>query len=70
MSQYGGTRSIENIAAHGGWVGTTVDPGEVCFVFLTTLRVIDYRLLRSRRYLPTHAFGNVAADSTAHYGCG
>jgi CubicO group peptidase (beta-lactamase class C family) len=70
MYQYGGYRSIENIAAHGGWVASAVDLVRYASSFDDPASCPILSASSVDKLFATHTYGNVAAGSTSHYGCG
>jgi CubicO group peptidase (beta-lactamase class C family) len=70
MNQYGGTRSIENIAAHGGWVASAVDL--VCYASSFDDRATCPILSATSvdKLFAQHAYGNTSVGGNEHYGCG
>jgi CubicO group peptidase (beta-lactamase class C family) len=70
MYQYGGHRSIENIAAHGGWIGTAVDLVRFASSFDDPARCPILSASSVSQLFATHAYGNLKPGSTTHYGCG
>jgi CubicO group peptidase (beta-lactamase class C family) len=70
MYQYGGHRSIENIAAHGGWVGSAVDLVRFASSFDDPASCPMLSASSVSQLFATHAYGNLKPGSTSHYGCG
>lgn len=70
MSQYGGSRSIENIAAHGGWVASAVDLVRFASSFDDPATCPILSSTSVNRLFAQHAYRNVAPGSSSHYGCG
>jgi CubicO group peptidase (beta-lactamase class C family) len=68
MSQYGGTRSIENIAAHGGWVGTAVDLVRFASTFDDPVTCPILSAASVAQLFAPHAYGD--SSTNQHYGCG
>lgn len=70
MYQYGGHRSIENIGADGGWVGTAVDLVRFASSFDDPGTCPILSAPSVVKLFATHAYGNRWKGSTSHYGCG
>jgi CubicO group peptidase (beta-lactamase class C family) len=70
MDQYGGTRSIENIAAHGGWVASAVDTVRFASAFDDRASCPILSPTSVDTLFAQHAYGNTSPDSNQHYGCG
>ncbi len=69
-STYGGTRSLENLAAAGGWVGTAVD----LVRFASAFDDPEHCPILSKQSVSTlfapHAYGDMPANNNTHYACG
>lgn len=70
MYQYGGNRSIENIAAHGGWVASAVDLVRFASAFddPSTCPILNATSVAS--LFATHAYGTAGSSTSSYYGCG
>jgi CubicO group peptidase (beta-lactamase class C family) len=70
MDQYGGTRSIENIAAHGGWVASAVDTVRFASAFDDRASCPILSPTSVDTLFAQHAYGNTSPGGNQHYGCG
>jgi N-acyl-D-amino-acid deacylase len=70
MLQYGGLRSIENMAAHGGWLASAVDLVRYASSFDDPASCPILSASSVNKLFATHAYGNDKPGSTKHYGCG
>lgn len=70
MLQYGGYRSIENTAAHGGWVASAVDLVRFASSFDDPATCPILSNSSVTRLFAEHPYGNEGQGSSFHYGCG
>ena len=69
LYQYGGARNVEVSTASGGWIASATDMVR----FASSFDLAKNPILNSTStdlLFAEHAYGNAAAGSTSHYGCG